>query len=100
MPGISYDDSGSLANYFGVTFLACALIPYTYAVFKPAKTGELPLYIPWLAVSACYLHPHPTAQLIQQTPSSPSAHAQNAPLSSGTSAPKRPACANANSSAV
>jgi hypothetical protein len=40
MPGISYDDSGSLANYFGVTFLACALIPYTYAVFKPAKKGE------------------------------------------------------------
>ena len=39
-PGISYDDSGSLASYFGVTFLAIILIPVTYAVFRPEKKGE------------------------------------------------------------
>ncbi|WRT65860.1 uncharacterized protein IL334_002811 [Kwoniella shivajii] len=30
-PGISYDESGSLASYFGVTFLAIILIPWTLA---------------------------------------------------------------------
>lgn len=53
MPGISYDDSGSLANYFGVTFLACALIPYTYAVFKPAKRDPLK---PLCTCSKCTTH--------------------------------------------
>lgn len=40
MPGISYDESGSLAGYFGVTFLAVVLVPATYIVFKPAKKGQ------------------------------------------------------------
>jgi hypothetical protein len=39
-PGISYDESGSLANYFGVTFLALILVPTTYLVLKPQRRGE------------------------------------------------------------
>jgi len=39
MPGISYDDNGSLAGYFGVTFLAVVLIPATWIVCKPAQKG-------------------------------------------------------------
>jgi hypothetical protein len=39
-PGISYDESGSLANYFGVTFLALVLVPVTYFSFKPDRKGE------------------------------------------------------------
>lgn len=39
-PGISYDESGSLANYFGVTFLVLVLVPTTYAVLRPDKKGE------------------------------------------------------------
>ncbi|WVO13402.1 hypothetical protein L204_101017 [Cryptococcus depauperatus] len=35
MPGISYDDSGSLASYFGVTCLTLFLIPSTYFALKP-----------------------------------------------------------------
>lgn len=38
-PGISYDDSGSLASYFGVTFLALILVPGTYVALKPSKKG-------------------------------------------------------------
>lgn len=38
-PGMSYDDSGSLANYFGVTFLALILVPTTYFAFKPEHRG-------------------------------------------------------------
>ena len=38
-PGMSYDDSGSLANYFGVTFLALILVPTTYFAFKPERRG-------------------------------------------------------------
>jgi translocation protein SEC63 len=41
-PGMSYDDSGSLANYFGVTFLALILVPVTYFSFKPDRKGESP----------------------------------------------------------
>jgi translocation protein SEC63 len=40
-PGMSYDESGSLANYFGVTFLALILVPSTYYAFKPERRGEL-----------------------------------------------------------
>jgi translocation protein SEC63 len=40
MPGISYDESGSLAGYFGVTFLAVVLVPATWIVFRPAQSGE------------------------------------------------------------
>lgn len=36
-PGISYDDSGSLASYFGVTVLVFILLPSTYLTFRPAK---------------------------------------------------------------
>ena len=36
-PGISYDDSGSLASYFGLTFLALLLFPFTYIVFRPSN---------------------------------------------------------------
>lgn len=39
-PGISYDESGSLANYFGVTFLALILVPTTYLTFKPDRKRE------------------------------------------------------------
>ena len=39
-PGISYDDSGSLASYFGVTFLALLLLPLTYVVFRPSTKGK------------------------------------------------------------
>lgn len=39
-PGISYDESGSLANYFGVTFLALILVPTTYLSFRPDRKGE------------------------------------------------------------
>ncbi|CAK9782099.1 hypothetical protein CC85DRAFT_289163 [Cutaneotrichosporon oleaginosum] len=35
-PGISYDDSGSLASYFGVTCLAMILIPVTFTTLRPA----------------------------------------------------------------
>jgi hypothetical protein len=38
-PGMTYDDSGSLANYFGVTFLALILVPTTYFAFKPERRG-------------------------------------------------------------
>lgn len=38
-PGISYDDSGSLASYFGVTILALILLPTTYVALKPSKKG-------------------------------------------------------------
>ncbi|ORY28616.1 Sec63 Brl domain-domain-containing protein [Naematelia encephala] len=41
MPGISYDDSGSLASYFGVTFLAVILLPVTWFVCKPPKHDPL-----------------------------------------------------------
>ncbi|OCF45263.1 translocation protein SEC63 [Kwoniella heveanensis CBS 569] len=33
-PGISYDDSGSLASYFGVTFMAIVLVPWTLTAVK------------------------------------------------------------------
>ncbi|WVR05699.1 hypothetical protein IAU60_002723 [Kwoniella sp. DSM 27419] len=36
-PGISYDDSGSLASYFGVTFLAIVLVPWTWAAVRGGK---------------------------------------------------------------
>ncbi|WVQ85273.1 hypothetical protein IAT38_007438 [Cryptococcus sp. DSM 104549] len=36
-PGISYDESGSLASYFGVTFLAIVLVPWTFTALKPGK---------------------------------------------------------------
>lgn len=36
-PGISYDDSGSLASYFGVTVLAFILVPSTYYTLLPSK---------------------------------------------------------------
>nr|XP_019011920.1 translocation protein SEC63 [Kwoniella pini CBS 10737]OCF50701.1 translocation protein SEC63 [Kwoniella pini CBS 10737] len=36
-PGISYDESGSLASYFGVTFLAIILIPWTLSSTKSEK---------------------------------------------------------------
>ncbi|BEJ18115.1 hypothetical protein CspHIS471_0703920 [Cutaneotrichosporon sp. HIS471] len=35
-PGISYDDSGSLASYFGVTCLAFILVPSSISTFRPA----------------------------------------------------------------
>ncbi|KIR81797.1 translocation protein SEC63 [Cryptococcus gattii EJB2] len=38
MPGISYDDSGSLASYFGVTCLTLILIPWTFSTLRPKKT--------------------------------------------------------------
>ncbi|ORX34164.1 Sec63 Brl domain-domain-containing protein [Kockovaella imperatae] len=40
-PGISYDDSGSLASYFGVTFLAILLLPFTYSAIRPSKKATL-----------------------------------------------------------
>jgi len=40
-PGISYDDSGSLASYFGVTILAFILVPSTYFALQPSKRGQL-----------------------------------------------------------
>lgn len=43
MPGISYDDSGALASYFGVTFLAFILLPITFIVFPPSNKGPSPL---------------------------------------------------------
>jgi len=39
-PGISYDDSGSLASYFGVTCLALILIPATWLTLRPDRKGE------------------------------------------------------------
>lgn len=39
-PGISYDDSGSLASYFGVTCLAIILVPATFVTLRPAPKGE------------------------------------------------------------
>lgn len=50
-PGMSYDDSGSLANYFGVTFLALILVPTTYFAFKPERRGESSLIYPEVAVT-------------------------------------------------
>ncbi|OXG30931.1 translocation protein SEC63 [Cryptococcus neoformans Ze90-1] len=41
MPGISYDDSGSLASYFGVTCLTLVLIPWTLSTLRPKKTKRL-----------------------------------------------------------
>lgn len=38
-PGISYDDSGSLASYFGVTCLAFILVPASISTFRPAPKG-------------------------------------------------------------
>ncbi|WVW80319.1 hypothetical protein I302_102298 [Kwoniella bestiolae CBS 10118] len=38
-PGISYDESGSLASYFGVTFLAIILIPWTLSATR-SKSKE------------------------------------------------------------
>lgn len=40
MPGISYDESGSLASYFGITFLALLLFPFTYITLRPSKKGQ------------------------------------------------------------
>ncbi|KAI9635000.1 Sec63 Brl domain-containing protein [Dioszegia hungarica] len=40
-PGISYDDSGSLASYFGVTFLVVTLVPATYLIFRPERKDTL-----------------------------------------------------------
>ncbi|ODO07438.1 translocation protein SEC63 [Cryptococcus wingfieldii CBS 7118] len=37
MAGISYDDSGSLASYFGVTCLTLFLIPWTFLSLRPKK---------------------------------------------------------------
>ncbi|RXK35529.1 hypothetical protein M231_07208 [Tremella mesenterica] len=39
-PGISYDDSGSLASYFGVTFLAIILLPATYILTAFSDTTK------------------------------------------------------------
>jgi hypothetical protein len=50
-PGISYDESGSLANYFGVTFLALILVPTTYLVLKPQRRGELFKSLPLIHVA-------------------------------------------------
>lgn len=36
-PGISYDDQGSLASYFAITFLSLILIPSTIIYLKPSK---------------------------------------------------------------
>ncbi|KAL1406187.1 secretory subunit [Vanrija albida] len=41
MPGISYDDSGSLASYFGVTTLALLLLPATWYTLRPAPRDKL-----------------------------------------------------------
>lgn len=38
-PGISYDESGSLASYFGVTCLAIILIPATFSTLRPEASG-------------------------------------------------------------
>nr|XP_018264892.1 translocation protein SEC63 [Kwoniella dejecticola CBS 10117]OBR87050.1 translocation protein SEC63 [Kwoniella dejecticola CBS 10117] len=40
-PGISYDESGSLASYFGVTFLAIVLIPWTLSSTRSEKKKTL-----------------------------------------------------------
>lgn len=40
MPGISYDESGSLASYFGVTCLGLILIPATFYTLRTEPTGE------------------------------------------------------------
>lgn len=40
-PGISYDESGSLASYFGVTCLGLILIPVTFYTLRSEPTGEL-----------------------------------------------------------
>ncbi|WWC88015.1 uncharacterized protein L201_002918 [Kwoniella dendrophila CBS 6074] len=40
-PGISYDESGSLASYFGVTFLALVLIPWTLKATRPTNKETL-----------------------------------------------------------
>ncbi|KAK4686374.1 translocation protein SEC63, partial [Tremellales sp. Uapishka_1] len=40
-PGMAYDDSGSLASYFGVTFIALLLFPSTYLFLKPPKDDGL-----------------------------------------------------------
>ena len=43
MPGLSYDESGSLAAYFGLTFLSLILIPSTLISLKRGlfKSGGL-----------------------------------------------------------
>ncbi|KAK6907520.1 hypothetical protein I203_101515 [Kwoniella mangroviensis CBS 8507] len=40
-PGISYDESGSLASYFGVTFLAIVLIPWTLSATRTKEKETL-----------------------------------------------------------
>ncbi|WWD18086.1 hypothetical protein CI109_102534 [Kwoniella shandongensis] len=40
-PGISYDESGSLASCFGVTFLTLALVPWTWAVTRRKDKDNL-----------------------------------------------------------
>jgi hypothetical protein len=66
-PGISYDESGSLANYFGVTFLILVLVPSTYVILRPDKKGEsgasYVIFHAWLSHFTPCLLLSPTTQL-------------------------------------
>lgn len=101
MPGISYDESGSLASYFGVTCLGLILIPATFYTLRTEPTGEsrfaVRLQHPLTRLpshrnlAVCILfpslprRPHSTRSIAvilmsnpQTLPSSPCAHVQNA----------------------
>lgn len=58
-PGIAYDDSGSLASYFGVTVLAFILIPSTYYTLLPSKRNAPKPLAPY---PAHIQQTHPSAQ--------------------------------------
>ncbi|KAK8865735.1 hypothetical protein IAR55_000881 [Kwoniella newhampshirensis] len=59
-PGISYDESGSLASYFGVTFLTLVLVPWTWAVTRPSNKDNLK---PLCPCPTCTSSPARIAQL-------------------------------------
>lgn len=63
MPGISYDDSGSLASYFGVTCLTLILIPWTLSTLRPKKTKAAK---PLCPCSICQQAP-PRVEKLQQS---------------------------------
>ena len=65
-PGISYDDSGSLASYFGVTVLAFILIPSTYYTLLPSKRNAPKPLTPY---PGHIQQTHPSAQISRSTSS-------------------------------
>lgn len=46
MPGLGYDEQGSLATYFVLTFLSLVLIPSTLWSFKASISSEPTLSLP------------------------------------------------------